>query len=126
MRAEKYRKEKLVLKNCDRTSIKEPIILPPAFTMPKKWTTPEQEKFLEGYIPEYFKGRDNDDLPSVFWPLINSEWFRAFPEKSALFPGVDKLTVEQEDELGVALEKRKQVSLCTVHHKTLLTEKYAS
>lgn len=51
-------------------------------------------------------------IGSAHLTAIHSEWFAAFSERAVLFPSLpaeEKLTSEQEHELGKAVTARKQV-----------------
>jgi len=81
----------------------------------KPWTTQEQSDFLTKYLPQYFEMQANRTLSSIFWPLLDREWFRAYPEKVVMFPGCEELTAEQEEKMKAALDERRKVSNM-MHH----------
>jgi hypothetical protein len=79
---------------------------------PKKWTTPEQEKLLSDFLPEYRihgQGRDY----SQFWPKVHQTFFEKWPMREALFPDKpadEDLNEHERQNLSERLKKRKEVS----------------
>ena len=80
----------------------------------KPWTTPEQAKFLEGYLLQYWESKSDGSQSSVFWPRIFREWFAKYSEKDSMFPGCTELTTEQEGMLRPKIEGRKTVSVLPI------------
>ena len=76
----------------------------------KSWTTEEQYEFLSLYLADFLEAQKNKQESTVFWPQVFRDWFKKFPEREALFPGLESLTEEQESTLGEALKKRHVVS----------------
>jgi hypothetical protein len=99
---------------------------------PPSWATTEQLKFLRGYMP-IFADYTANETQSKFWPRLNEEWFRRWPELNVLIkdgklpPGASasdpdvpgdprgestkyQMTLEERALYGAAIEARKQVS----------------
>jgi hypothetical protein len=79
---------------------------------PKKWTTPEQEKFLSDFLPEYCTYSEGKDY-TQFWPKVNQAFFEKWPMREAIFPGKpqeENLDEDERQELSEQLKKKKDVS----------------
>lgn len=79
--------------------------------MGRKWTTKEQESWLKDQLPDYVEAKARG-IASSQLIAIHSQWFAAFPERAVLFPSLsaeERLSSEQEDQLGKAVTARKQV-----------------
>ncbi|KAG6379047.1 hypothetical protein JVT61DRAFT_11481 [Boletus reticuloceps] len=71
--------------------------------------TGDQLEFLEAQEVEQRKLLETKSF-AKFWPLVFENWFKRYPERAALFPDIpmdQPLTKAQEDELGVAIQKRQ-------------------
>src|SRR5437899_2644437 len=99
---------------------------------PPNWANNEQLKFLRDYIPTFIDYAANDKQ-SKFWARLNEDWFSRWPELDVLIkdgklppeastsdPDVlddhggenirYKLTNEERELYGAAIQARKQVS----------------
>ncbi|KAG6378234.1 hypothetical protein JVT61DRAFT_13935 [Boletus reticuloceps] len=71
--------------------------------------TGDQLEFLEAQEVEQRKLLETKSF-AKFWPLVFENWFKRYPEHVVLFPNIpmdQPLTKAQEDELGVAIQKRQ-------------------
>ena len=79
--------------------------------MGKKWTTEEQDEFLDGYHTQYLESQKEGRYGKL-WPLVDEAWFSKYPEIKTAFPdkSADDLTEMEKDSLKDAIRKRQQVS----------------
>jgi hypothetical protein len=78
---------------------------------PKKWTTPEQEKFLQSFLSEYQTHSSKKDY-SQFWPVVQQKFFTEWPPRKVLFPDKpeeEELTESERVLLSDGIKKRKEV-----------------
>jgi len=78
---------------------------------PKKWTTPDQEKFLQNFLSEYQTHSSKKDY-SQFWPMIQQKFFTEWPPRKMLFPNKAEEEGLSESEsvlLSDAIKNRKEV-----------------
>jgi len=83
-------------------------------TMGKRWTTEDQNEFLESQISDFLKAQ-RESRVTRFYTALHEEWFIRWPEVDSLFPADpdsphDIPTPEQDAELQKAIQKRKNVS----------------
>ena len=77
---------------------------------PHGWTTPEQLEFLEAR-KDACRDAKAEGTISHFHHKLYRDWFQIYPERAALFPGLEgDLTAEQTIALGEAVRRRKNVS----------------
>jgi hypothetical protein len=76
---------------------------------PHGWTNAEQLAFLEPLIPDYLVAQKEKCL-AEFFVLTELRWFAKFPEADTLFPANHVPTTEDNERLGQAISKRKEVS----------------
>jgi hypothetical protein len=60
----------------------------------RRWTTPEQEAWLNSKLPSYLEASVNRRYDK-FWPPIYQEWFEIFPEPD---PDSDAPTDDESDD----------------------------
>lgn len=100
---------------------------------PPSWATAEQLTFLCGYMP-IFADYTEKEKQAKFWPQLNENWFKRWPELDALIkdgqlpPEADpsdpdtpgdhngespryQMTNEERELYGAAIQTRKQVSV---------------
>lgn len=80
-------------------------------TMGKSWTTRAQEVWLKERLPEYIKAKSEGKKGDILIQIHN-EWFKAFPERSVLFPAKlddEALSPSEEKLLGDAINQRDAV-----------------
>ncbi|KAG1842058.1 hypothetical protein F4604DRAFT_1939052 [Suillus subluteus] len=65
---------------------------------PAKWTTTEQYLWLQEQFPEYTALHDGDKEYMHFWPKIYLHWFRRWPERAILFPGIPNKTMLKKEQ----------------------------
>lgn len=77
-----------------------------------RWTTKEQTEWLQERLAQYITEHTKDKDYSHFWPVLNAEWFKQFPEEAVMFPDIpaDTLSAEQNLTVDEAKTKRKTVS----------------
>jgi hypothetical protein len=100
---------------------------------PPNWATSEQLEFLRSYIPIFveYTAKENQ---SKFWPRLSEDWFGRWPELDVLIKDGQlppqagasdsdmpddpdaanpryRLTKEERELYGSAIQTRKQVSL---------------
>ncbi|KAJ7245599.1 hypothetical protein C8J57DRAFT_1725257 [Mycena rebaudengoi] len=80
---------------------------------PPSWATEVQRAWLETQMPRYVKSQADGKL-TEFWPSLQGQWFRNFPEEATLgLPPLSELgdapvlTDEQIVLLGAAIKARK-------------------
>ncbi|KAJ7139955.1 hypothetical protein C8R43DRAFT_955042 [Mycena crocata] len=75
---------------------------------PNYWATVEQRAWLQSKIPEFIQRQAENKL-GLFWPTMQEEWFRRWPEQAAPNPDepVVPLTAQQLLALGAAILVRK-------------------
>jgi hypothetical protein len=84
---------------------------------PKRWTTPDQQEFLDSYRDGYLKAKAEGRISTNFYPPLFEEWFKRYPERELHFPlestdGEPRtLTAAEELELQSHLQARKKVCL---------------
>jgi hypothetical protein len=78
----------------------------------KKWTTGEQDGFLDEYNAQYLAAQTDGNYRK-FWPLVHEAWFNKYPEIETVFPdkSAADLTEVEKDSLKNAIQKRQSVSL---------------
>ena len=77
---------------------------------PEPWATITQKAWLEAHIAAFRQHQDNC-IVGRFWAEVIREWFEAFPERDALYPGVyGPLDEQQTTELQNKTRKRVNVS----------------
>ena len=77
---------------------------------PDRWATPEQREWLEARVTVFRQHQDNC-IVARFWTEAFRDWFEAYPEREALYPGFYGPLNEQETaQLSEKTKKRKKVS----------------
>ncbi|KAJ6527493.1 hypothetical protein B0H19DRAFT_1084037 [Mycena capillaripes] len=82
-----------------------------------KWTTTEQQDFLQARLPAYLAAKAEQKEPSMarFWNSLDAAWFETFPEEPKLglpprVPGAVPLTEEERKRVGEAtISTKKQL-----------------
>jgi hypothetical protein len=80
---------------------------------PKRWTSAEQQLFLESFLPQYLLAKTNKRL-EPFWSTLDREWFGKYPERDLVLgtQAVESvLTDEEAGRLRQAVDARKKVCL---------------
>ena len=82
---------------------------------PKRWTTPDQQSFLDSRREGFLKAQTEGRLLSNFYPLLFQEWFEQYPERELHFPSINGeplvLTESESLELQAHIKTRKTVRL---------------
>ncbi|KAG1864823.1 hypothetical protein F4604DRAFT_1928632 [Suillus subluteus] len=86
--------------------------------LPAKWTTTEQYLWLQEQFPEYTTLHDGDKEYTHFWPKIYLHWFRRWPERAILFPGIPNKTMlkKEQQTAETHAEDSRKVQLQTWFH----------
>ena len=80
-----------------------------------KWTTGEQETYLQELIPSYVEHKAANTL-TLFWDRVHREWFDRYPVEDARFPSHPEYDTGTQDEIrGKKMKPMKDVRILACH-----------
>jgi hypothetical protein len=72
----------------------------------RRWTTPDQQQWLEALIPAFVKAQDDKTTTSVFFPETHQAWQKEWPVKK---PTPQEIQDAKGDEQAALATKIKAV-----------------